>query len=137
MKPTDFKDPAVWKSLERQAFEGTIDFEKFPAAEYKYFRELLKVYAEFRFGSIDKGLAMQEKALLLKEYTQSVQERERYLDVYRTYQENVVTLQHRLADIEKAQSPEEIADLACSCIELLTGEFEFAKRQRRKIFKEE
>lgn len=135
MIQTDFKDFEQWKSLERQAYEGTINFDKFPANEYKYFRELLKLYTEYRFGSIDKGYAQQQKALLLKEYTQSVQERERYLYVYRTYQENVVTLQHRLAEIEKAQTAEEIADLACSCLELLTGEFEFAKRQRRKIFK--
>lgn len=137
MKQVNFKDKSVWKSLEKQAYEGTVDFRSFPANEYKYFAELVRYYAEFRFGAVDMELAKANKDKLYAEYISNTEQSEHCLEVYRAYQENLCTLNTRLSDIEKAQSADEIALLACECIELLTGEFEFSKRQRRKIFKEE
>ncbi|MBR2284586.1 MAG: hypothetical protein IJ874_09270 [Ruminococcus sp.] len=133
METYNFKDPQVWKEQERAAYDGTVKYEQFPAAEYKYFAELQKLYEEFRFGGLDKALAQQRKAKLLAEYRESIAERDRYLDVYRNYQENIRTCCTRLSEINKAQSAEEMALIACECLGLLTGDVTFLKLQRKKL----
>ena len=133
MHKTNFKDPAVWKSLERQAYEGIVDYEQFPAAEYKYFSELQRLYEKFRFGGLDRSLAQQQKAKLLSEYKNYSAEHQRYLDVYRFYQDNIRTVNVRLSQINKAQSSEEKALIACECIGLLTGDATFLKLQKEAI----
>ena len=44
---TDFSNSAVWKSLEKQAYQGTIEISDFPPVEYKYFSELRQIYYAF------------------------------------------------------------------------------------------
>ena len=133
MKILNFKDPRVWAQQEREAYNGTVKFGQFPAAEYKYFAELQKLYEEFRFGGLDKALAEQRKAKLLTEYRENIAEQEHCRQVYRDYQENIRICGTRLSDINKAQTTSEMALIACECLGLLTGDVTFLKLQRRKI----
>ena len=44
MKVYDFKNPADFAELEKQANSGTIDYSMFPPAAYRYFDKLKKLY---------------------------------------------------------------------------------------------
>ena len=133
----NFADPEHFKALEKQAYDGTIDVSEFPPAAYRYFDSLQKLYAKYKYTEIGRQEAEAEKHRLLSQYNETIRAYENFKYVYSTYQDNIRTLNTRLSDIEKAQTAEEIALLACECIQILTGEVEFLKRQKKKIIKEE
>ena len=133
----NFADPEHFKALEKQAYDGTIDVSEFPPAAYRYFDSLQKLYYKYRYNEIGRQEAEAKKRRLLSQYNETISAYENYRSVYSTEQHNIRTLNTRLSDIEKAQTAEEIALLACECIQILTGEFEFLKRQKKKIIKED
>lgn len=53
----DFSNEAQFKALKRQAYDGTISIDNFPAPEYRYFDRLRIIYARFRFDNMPKETA--------------------------------------------------------------------------------
>ncbi|MBE6825867.1 MAG: hypothetical protein E7511_03155 [Ruminococcus sp.] len=129
----DFNNPAHWKALEKQAYEGTLDYSRFPPAAYRYFSELMKVYHAYRFEGLDKETAGNRKRKLYAQYREAVLAFEGARDTFMEYQGNIRKAGTLLSDIEKAQHPHRIAVLACEVIGLVTGEKNFAERQKKKI----
>lgn len=133
----DFKNPEHFKKLEKQAYDGSIDVTGFPPAAYRYFDSLRKLYAEYKYDNLSKDEAQSAKQKLLAEYKEAIGNYDLFCFVNKEYQENIRKAGCLLSDIEKADDAETIALKACECIQLMTGEFEFLKRQRKKILKED
>lgn len=129
----NFKDKDTFRRLERQAYDSTIDVSDFPPAEYKYFSELRRIYYAFKFEGLAKSDAEKQKAVLLRNYREDLQEHDDRLAVYRHYQGNIRQSEMICTAIQKSHDVTEIALLACKAISLMTDEPTFAKLQERKI----
>ena len=86
----NFKNPDEFKQLEHQTYNGTLDVSDFPPAEYLYFSELRKIYYAFKFEGLSKEEASRKKQILLRRYHEAVSEHEKYCEVFREYQENII-----------------------------------------------
>jgi len=128
-----FKNPDEFKRLERQAYNGTLDVSDFPPAEYMYFSELRKIYYAFKFEGLSKEEASRKKQILLRRYHEAVSEHEKYCEVYKEYQGNILRAGTLISEINKAKSIHEIAVLACTAIGLMQGERTFADRMKHKM----
>lgn len=133
----DFKNSEHFKKLEKQAYDGIIDVTGFPPAAYRYFDSLRLLYARYKYDGVSKDEAKAAKQKLLADYKEAAEAYEMFCAVHRNYQENIIKAGTLLSDIEKSDDAVTIALKACECIQLMTGEFEFLKRQRKKILKEE
>ncbi len=129
----NFKNSDEFKRLERQAYNGTLDVSDFPPAEYLYFSELRKIYYAFKFEGLSKEEASRKKQILLRRYHDAVSEHEKYCEVYREYQGNILRAGTLISEINKAKSIYEIAVLACTAIGLMQGERTFADRMKHKM----
>lgn len=133
MKIYDFKDPDVFKKLEKMAYTDTLDVSKFPPAAYKYFSELIKLYREFKGGKVSEQDAKASKAKLYADYNTAMGDYQNWITVYRAYQDNIKLAGTALSDIEKSKTAYEIAKNACDVIGVMTGDHEFCKRQMKKL----
>ncbi len=129
----NFKNSDEFKRLERQTYNGTLDVSDFPPAEYLYFSELRKIYYAFKFEGLSKEEASRKKQILLRRYHEAVSEHEKYCEVYREYQGNILRAGTLISEINKAKSIHEIAVLACTAIGLMQGERTFADRMKHKM----
>lgn len=101
------------------------------------YQAFANLYNRLNLKQIVRDQAKTEKKQILKTYAQIKSENERYIAVCGEYQDNIRKAGMLLSDIEKSDDAITIALKACECIQLMTGEFEFLKRQRKKILKEE
>ena len=129
----NFKDPDVWKSLKRQCHDGTLNYEDFPADEYKYFDRLRLTYLEFKFNSLPQEEAATRERLLLKEYQQAKQTASRSLEVYRQYQANIKRLDSLRIEINKAQTVKGKLRAALEILGIVTGDGDFMRRNLKGI----
>lgn len=129
----NFKDPDVWKSLKRQCYDGTLDYEDYPADEYKYFDKLRLTYLEFKFNSLPQKEAATRERLLLKEYQQAKQTASRSLEVYREYQDNIKRLDSLRIEINKADTLEGKLRAALEIVGIVTGDGDFMRRNLKGI----
>ena len=113
----NFRDEAIFKKLESECYTDTLDFDSFPAAEYKYFSRLRKIFSDYKFNGLDKGTAAKRKAI-----------------IYAEYQENIRKAGTLRSDIDKAKTVEDKLRYALECIEAMTGETGFARRNLNEIF---
>ena len=129
----NFKDPDVWKSLKWQCYDGTLEFEDYPADEYKYFDKLRLTYLEFKFNGLPQEEAAERERLLLKEYQQSKQTAALSLKVYREYQANIKRLNGLRIEINKSQPVEGKLRAALEIVGIVTGDGDFANRNLKGI----
>ena len=129
----DFNEGNTRKRLERQAYDGTIDVSDFPPAEYMYFDQLRQIYYDFKFKELSKEDAENRKRKLLRRYNEAVAEYENFRRVYREYQDNLRRAGTIIAQINKSESIEKIAELACTVIGLILGDDSFAPRIKKKL----
>lgn len=101
------------------------------------YQAFANLYSRLNLKHIARDQAKIEKERILETYAQMRSEHERYMTVYGEYQGNICKTGTLLSDIEKADDAATIALKACECIQIMTGEFEFLKRQRKKILKED
>ena len=123
----DFSDEAVWKDLKRQCYDGTINYEDFPADEYKYFDRLRIIYLEFKFAGMSKEEAMQQECQLSKEYRLSKERVAQSLKVCRKYQDNIKRSEHLRIQVNKAKSDHDKLIPALEIIGLLTDDESFLR----------
>ena len=133
MKIYDFKNPEEFKTLEKQAYDMSIDIEEFPPAAYRYFDKLRTLYASFKYDNLSKEDAEAEKRKIYSDYIKALNSYDMWCGMYAQYQENIRQCGQILSDIEKSKDVTEIALLACTAISLMTNDRNFIKRQERKI----
>ena len=130
----NFRDEAIFKKLESECYTDTLDFDSFPAAEYKYFSRLRKIYSDYKFGGLDKGTAAKRKAGIYADYKQDAERDGLIGRVYAEYQLNICKAGTLRSEIDKAKTAEDKLRYALECIEAMTGETGFARRNLNEIF---
>ena len=130
----NFQDEEIFKKLESECYTDTLDFDSFPAVEYKYFSRLRKIYSDYKFGGLDKDTAAKRKAGIYADYRQDAERDGLIGRVYAEYQENIRKAGTLRSDIDKAKTAEDKLRYALECIEAMTGETGFSRRNLNEIF---
>lgn len=120
-----------FKKLERQAYDGSIDLDKLPAAEYRYFDRLRRLYHKYKFEGLSQEYAEKMKGIAYNEYLHDRAERERMRCVYAQFQHSIKLVQELKAEINKAALEDKLAP-ALKAVGLLTGDEVFFKINERK-----
>ncbi len=121
----DFSDKAVWKDLKRQCYDGTINYEDFPADEYKYFDRLRIIYLRFKFDDLPKEEAERQERLLSDEYSLSKKKATQNLNICRKYQDSIKRSEQLKIQVNKAKSDRDKLIPALEIIGLLTDDESF------------
>ena len=129
----NFRDEAIFKKFESECYTDTLDFDFFPAAEYKYFSRLRKIYSDYKFGGLDKDTAAKRKAVIYSDYRQDAERDGLIGRVYAEYQLNIRKAGTLRSDIDKAKTVEDKLRYCLECIEAMTGETGFAKRNLKEL----
>lgn len=129
----NFRDEAIFKKLESECYTDTLDFDSFPAAEYKYFSRLRKIYSDYKFGGLDKDTAAKRKAGIYADYRLDAERDGLIGKVYAEYQENIRKAGTLRSYIDKAVTAEDKLRYALECIEAMTGETGFSKRNLKEL----
>lgn len=119
-----------FKRLERQAFDGSIDLDRLPAAEYRYFDMLRRLYHKYKFEGISQEYARKMKNIAYNEYLHDKAEQERMRCAYIQYQYNIKLAEELKAEINKAPAEDKLAP-ALKVVGLLTGDDLFYKINER------
>lgn len=130
----NFQDEEIFKKLESECYTDTLDFDSFPAAEYKYFSRLRKIYSDYKFGGLDKDTAAKRKAGIYADYKQDAERDGLIGRVYAEYQLNIRKAGTLRSEIDKAVTAEDKLRYALECIEAMTGETRFARRNLNEIY---
>ena len=130
----NFRDEAIFKKLESECYTDTLVYDSFPAAEYKYFSRLRKIYSDYKFGGLDKDTAAKRKAGIYADYRLDAERDGLIGKVYAEYQDNIRKAGTLRSDIDKAKTAEDKLRYALECIEAMTGETGFARRNLNEIF---
>lgn len=93
---------------------------------------LTELYNSARKGIISKDDAIKRKVQIVAECEKYEKAHNEYLNVYKTYQENIKKGYALIGSIEKAKDIFEIAAHACELVGLYTNDENFAKRQSKK-----
>ncbi len=117
----DFSSEAVWKDLKRQCYDGTIDYEDFPADEYKYFDRLRIIYLRFKFDNLPKEEAERQERLLSDEYSLS----KKKAAICRKYQDSIKHSEQLKIQVSKAKSDRDKLIPALKAVGLLTDDESF------------
>ena len=129
----NFQDEAIFKKLESECYTDTLDFDSFPAAEYKYFSRLRKIFSDYKFNGLDKDTAVKRKAGIYADYKQDAERDGLIGRVYAEYQENIRKAGTLRSDIDKAVTAEDKLRYCLECIEAMTGETGFTKRNLKEL----
>lgn len=132
----NFQDEAIFKKLESECYTDTLVYDCFPAAEYKYFSRLRKIYSDYKFNGLDKDTAAKRKAGIYAEYRQDAERDGLIGKVYAEYQENIRKAGTLRSEIDKADNIEDKLRYALECIEAMTGETGFARRNLNALHNE-
>ena len=130
----NFQDEEIFKKLESECYTDTLTFENFPAAEYKYFSKLRKIFTDYKFNGLDKDTAAKRKSEIYVDYRQDAERDGLIGKVYAEYQENIRKAGTLRSEIDKAVAMEDKLRYALECIEVMTGETGFARRNLNEIF---
>ena len=130
----NFQNEEIFKKLESECYTDTLDFDFFPAAEYKYFSRLRKIYSDYKFGGLDKDTAAKLKAGIYADYRLDAERDGLIGRVYAEYQDNIRKAGTLRSEIDKAKTAEDKLRYALECIEAMTGETGFARRNLNEIF---
>lgn len=122
-----------FKKLERQAFDGSICLDNFPAPEYRYFDRIRRLYEKYKFEDMPLEFAERMKRIALSEYKQDVEKHERYRLMYVQYQYNIKQADQLKIEAEKAATVYQIARCTADIVGMLTGDEGYGKRIREKI----
>jgi len=130
---TDFSNSAVWKSLEKQAYSGTIEISDFPPVEYKYFSELRQIYYAFKFEGLSKPDAEKQKIKLFRQYQDEKQSYDKYHQFVKDWNEAIRKSELLRSQISKSSDITEKLKLAVECIGALTGDTVFTRTETEKL----
>ena len=132
----NFQDEAIFKKLESECYTDTLDYDRFPTAEYKYFSRFWKIFSDYKFNGLDKDTAAKRKAIIYAEYKQDAERDGLIGRVYAEYQENIRKAGTLRSEIDKAVTVEDKLRYALECIEVMTGETGFSRRNLNALHNE-
>ena len=124
----NFKNPEEFAALERNAYDGQLDFNEFPAAEYRYFDRIQDIGYRSRHEGLTREQARSERDKALKDYRDDIDALTGNLNAARQYTESRVRMGALVDEIYKEHSPQRKLRLALEFVELTLHEEGFARR---------
>ena len=124
----NFNDPEKFAEMERQAYNGQLDFNTFPAAEYRYFDRIQNIGYKVRHEGFPRELAAQDRDKALKDYREDINILAHNLNAERQYTESRIRMDKLVCEIYKQHEPLTKLKLALEFVELTIGEGGFAAR---------
>ena len=128
MKRYNFNDESEFLKLERMAYDNVLDYTDFPPAEYKYFDKLSQLGSMHRNGQLPKGICKERKEAYLSDYRKDAEKAQKNQEAESKYQEHIRKSDELRCKINSTDGHEAKLMLALRCIELMTGEEGFERR---------
>lgn len=125
--------PEEFREFEKSAYNGQLDFNAFPAAEYRYFDRLQNIGYRVRHEGLPMDFAKRECDDARTDYQNDVTERNSRLEVYKKYQQAIIRRSTLVCMIEKAKDPIEKLKYALEFVELTLGEDGFKAENLRDL----
>lgn len=122
--------------MERQAYDGQLDFNEFPAAEYRYFDRVQNAGCRVRCEGYPKEFARKDIAKAKQDYLNDLDVLQNELRVCAQYNDSRVRMGQLVNEIYKEHSPLEKLSLALEFVELAVGEEGLAKRNMSENYLE-
>ena len=117
------------ESIEKAAMSGEMP-RLLTIPEKQLFRQLRALYTEYRAGKYTREQARLEKVVIYSDFEST----EKLFSVMEEYQENIRKAGTLRSDIDKAVTAEDKLRYALECIESMTGETGFARRNLNEIY---
>ena len=115
--------------IEKAAMSGEMP-KLLTIPEKQLFRQLRALYTEYRAGKYTREQARLEKGVIYADFEST----EKLFSVMAEYQSNIRKAGTLRSDIDKAKTVEDKLRYALECIEAMTGETGFARRNLNEIF---
>lgn len=103
------------------------------APEMCLYLSLREIYSSFRKGNITKEQGTAEKSKAVANCERLDEEYQHWCDIHKAYQNSIRKADVLMSEIEKSDDTAVIALRACEVVGILTGDENFAIRQKRKI----
>ena len=115
--------------IEKAAMSGEMP-KLLTIPEKQLFRQLRALYTEYRAGKYTREQARIEKGVIYADFEST----EKLFSVMAEYQNNIRKAGTLRSDIDKAKTVEDKLRYALECIEAMTGETGFSRRNLNEIF---
>lgn len=115
------------KLIEKAAMSGEMP-KLLTIPEKQLFRQLRALYTEYRAGKYTREQARIEKGVIYADFEST----EKLFSVMEEYQNNIRKAGTLRSDIDKAKTVEDKLRYCLECIEAMTGETGFAKRNLKE-----
>lgn len=119
------------KLIEKAAMDGEMP-KLMTIPEKQLYRQLRALYTEYRAGKYTREQARQEKGVIYADFEST----NKLFSVMEEYQLNIRKAGTLRSDIDKAVSAEDKLRYALECIEAMTGETGFARRNLNALHNE-
>ena len=117
------------ESIEKAAMSGEMP-KLLTIPEKQLFRQLRALYTEYRAGKYTREQARIEKGVIYADFEST----KKLFSVMEEYQLNIRKAGTLRSDIDKAKTAEDKLRYALECIEAMTGETGFSRRNLNEIF---
>ena len=117
------------KIIEKAAMRGEMP-KHLTIPEKQLFRQLRALYTEYRAGKYTREQARLEKGVIYADFEST----EKLFSVMAEYQNNIRKAGTLRSEIDKAKTAEDKLRYALECIEAMTGETGFSRRNLNEIF---
>lgn len=115
--------------IEKAAMNGEMP-KLLTIPEKQLFRQLRALYTEYRAGKYTREQARLEKDVIYADFEST----EKLFSVMEEYQDNIRKAGTLRSEIDKAVTAEDKLRYALECIEAMTGETGFSRRNLNEIF---
>lgn len=121
------------REIEISAAKNILPPKYMTMPEMCFYITLRALYGDYKKGRISKNDAKAEKQQIIGKCSEFEAAYEQWRSVYKAYQDNIRKAGTLMNDIEKSNTAEDIALLACEVIGIMTGDESFAPRQKKKL----
>lgn len=133
----DFDNAEEFSRLEHLAYDGQLDFNEFPAAEYRYFDRIQNIGYRVRHEKLPMEFALKDRNKALEDYKNDIARAKHCLKVYGEYNKSRIRMSGLVNLIYKEHSPLEKLRLALEFVELSVGEEGLARRNMSENYLEQ
>ena len=124
----NFNDPEEFARLKKLAYDEQLDFNRFPAAEYRYFDRIQDIGHRVRNEGYPIDFARTDCERFFQDYMDDIRALSASANAAKRYNESRVRMGGLVAMINKEHAPMDKLRLALEFVELTIGEEGLARR---------